>query len=81
MADMTKIVAATIAIAVRDDAYMMNDLGYIVGKCDCDCNRSCTHHCGLHRHKRRTRRILGPARGRYGPDHRWGAHGRGQAHF
>ena len=76
MADMTKIVAATIAIAVRDFGRDVQ-----IGKCDRGCNSSCSDHRGVHRRECCTRRVFSSAWRSHDHDNRWNPHGRSQAGF
>lgn len=75
MADLMRIVGATIAIAVRD-----TERDVQIGKCDCDRNHSRSDNCRLHRNRWSSRRVLRNPGSRYHHDDRWSPHGGGQAH-
>lgn len=76
MADMTKIIGATIAIAVSVIGHRASPLADL-----CGCNSSCTYDRGVHRRRWGTRRVQLTSRGYRHPDCCRGHDGCGKAHF
>ena len=75
MADMTKIVGAVIAIAVRDSVRDVQ-----IGDRDCDRNHPRSYYRGVHRIRWSSRRVLRTSRSGHRHGHCWSPDGRCKAH-